>query len=232
EALRAAARRRLEATLGPAAGLLLNLVESGAGGDALALAVAFEVVFAEGVDEPDLRVAAARLERFHQGHPIDPDDARRLARGAQDALVDLAVEEPTSVEAHLGRANAILVEVKADPFAHLGRLTPLAWRTRLRRFARALEAAIDRPDATAVAACSQAAKAVEGHDLARTRTGAMGRTRMALRILRWLRTAAAADGSVALLARTYRDDLAFADRAREALAGGDDVAELAAAYAR
>ena len=59
--LRAAARTRLIGILGPAAGSILDAVESGAGRDALALALACEVVFAEaGADVPELRAAAAR----------------------------------------------------------------------------------------------------------------------------------------------------------------------------
>ena len=55
---------------------------------------------------------------------------------------------------------------------------------------------------------------------------------MALRLARWLRTPEAHEGSFAQLARRYRDEVACVDRARDALAGGDDLAELSDAYAR
>ena len=55
---------------------------------------------------------------------------------------------------------------------------------------------------------------------------------MALRLARWLRTPEAHAGSFAQLARRYRDEVAWVDRARDALAGGDDLAELSDAYAR
>ena len=67
---------------------------AGAARDALALAVACEVVFAEGADEPALQAAAARLERFHRNRPIPPDVGRLLARAGRDAIDDLDRDEP------------------------------------------------------------------------------------------------------------------------------------------
>jgi hypothetical protein len=55
---------------------------------------------------------------------------------------------------------------------------------------------------------------------------------MAIRLLRWLRTPPDDSGTFGQLARQYRDLLSFADRARDALSAGDDVAELSAAYVR
>ena len=167
--LRDAARRRLAATLGPAAGSILDVVEAGAARDALGLAVACEVVFAEGADEPALLAAAARLERFHRNRPIPPDVGRLLARAGRDAIDDLDGDEPEQAQGHLLRADALLREVQAAPFAHLGRLTPLAWEGRLRRFARALAAATDPADAAALAAAEDAALRVADHAIARQR---------------------------------------------------------------
>src|SRR4051812_17817488 len=232
--LRDAARRRLAATLGPAAESILDVVEGGAGRDALGLAVACEVVFAEGADEPALLAAAARLERFHRNRPIPRDVGRLLARAGRDAIDDLDGDEPEQAQGHLLRADALLREVQAAPFAHLGRLTPLAWEGRLRRFARALTAATDPADAAALAAAEDAALRIADHANARRRAHAnqFERTRMALRLARWLRTPEAHEGSFAQLAGRYRDEVAWADRARDALAGGDDLAELSDAYAR
>ncbi|MBV8235874.1 MAG: BREX-2 system phosphatase PglZ [Acidimicrobiia bacterium] len=232
EDLRAASRRRLEATLGPAAGAILDVVESGHGRDALALAIAYEVVFAEGAADPALQAAAARLERFHRNRPIRPEEGRRLARSARDALDDLALDDPGAAQAQLGRADALLVEVQAAPFAHLGPLTPLGWEGRLRRLACTLDAAIGAPDEAALVACAQAVTEVEAHHQARQRPRQFERTRMALRLLRWLRSPPADEGAFGSLARRYRDEVAFVDWARDALAGGDEVADLAEAYAR
>ena len=65
----------------------------------------------------------------------------------------------------------------------------------------------------------------------RTRTSSSARG-WRLRLARWLRTPEAHEGSFAQLAGRYRDEVALVDRARDALAGGDDLAELSDAYAR
>ena len=226
--LRDAARRRLAATLGPAAESILDIVEGGAARDALGLAVACEVVFPEGTDEPALQAAAARLERFHRNRPIPATVGRLLARAGRDAIDDVERDEPEEAQGQLLRADALLREVQAAPFAHLGRLTPLSWEGRLRRFARELTVATDPADAPALAACEEAAVYVADHANHRRQAHAyqFERTRMALRLARWLRTPEALEGSFARLAERYRDDDAWADRARDALAGGDDLAEL------
>ena len=214
--LRDAARRRLAATLGPAAGSILDVVEGGAARDALGLAVACEVVFAEGADEPALLAAAARLERFHRNRPIPPDVGRLLARAGRDAIDDLDGDEPGQAQGHLLRADALLREVQAAPFAHLGRLTPLAWEGRLRRFAQALAAATDPADTAALAAAEDAALRVADHA---TMPGS-GRTRTSSSARGWRcgwpagsapprRTKARSPSSP----RRYRDEVAWADRA-------------------
>jgi len=232
--LRAAARSRLSATLGAAAVAILDIVESGAARDALAVALAFEVVFAEaGVDEPSLRAAAARLERFHLHRPIEPGTGRTLARAGHDALDDLALADHARVSAHLLRADNLLRDVGAAPLAHLGCRTPLAWESRLRRLAMVLGEEAVNGDGDP-AACEEglrlvAGHALSGHDPYRAR---LERAGMALRLARWLRTPEDAPGSFAQLARRYAEEVAFVDWARDALAGGDDLPELGDAFGR
>ena len=140
EDLRRATRSRLAGMLGPAAGAILNIIEAGAARDALALAIACEVVFAdEAAGEPALQAAAARLVRFPLNRPIVPETGRILARAASEAIDDWWRDDPDPARAQLARADALLEEVQAAPMAHLGRRTPLAWEARLRRFARTLE---------------------------------------------------------------------------------------------
>lgn len=232
--LRTAARTRLTATLGPAAGAILNVVEAGAARDALAVAVACEVVFAEeGSEEPVLRAAAARLERFHLNLPIAPDVGRVLARVGLDALDDLTRDAPEPAQAHLLRADAIFKEVQAASLAHLGRLTPLAWEARLRRYARTLADAAEPGEATLVA-CEEEFRRVADHALAGQAPyrGRLERARMALRLARWLRTPEDVAGSFGQLARRYVDETAFVDWARDVLAGGDELADLTDAFGR
>ena len=232
--LRAATRSRLDATLGAAAVAILDFVESGAAREALALALAFEVVFAEvGADEPSLRAAAARLERFHLHRPIEPDTGRTLARAGQDAIDDLALTDPTRVQAHLLRADNLLRDVGAAPLAHLGSRTPLAWESRLRRFAVTLAEKADSGEGD-LAACEDGLASVARHALSihDPYRGRLERAGMALRLARWLRTPEESPGSFAQLARRYAEEVAFVDWARDTLGGGDDLPELGDAFGR
>jgi hypothetical protein len=230
--LRAATRSRLAATLGAAAVAILDIADAGAARDALAVALAFEVVFAQaGADEPSLRAAAARLERFHLDRPIDADTGLALARAGQDAIDDLALADPARARAHLLRADNLLRDVGAAPLAHLGSRTPLAWEARMRRFAATM---VEEAEVGDLEACEDrlrlvAGHALSGHDPCR---GRLERAGMALRLARWLRTPGDVTGSFARLARLYAEEVAFVDWARDSLAGGDDLPELGEAFGR
>ena len=143
--------------------------------------------------------------------------SRRTSAGSwpapgADALDDLDRDGPGQAQAHLLRADALLREVQAAPFAHLGRLTPLAWEAPpppVRRGA----GRRDRPPRTRPPwpPAEDAALRVADHAHARQpapRTSSSGpgwRSRLA----RWLRTPEAHEGSFAQLARRYRDEVAF-----------------------
>jgi hypothetical protein len=230
--LRAATRSRLEVTLGKAAAAILDVVESGASRDALALSLVFEVVFSEsGADEPSLRAAAARLERYHLHRPIEPDTAQTLGRAGQDALDDLALADPVKVRAHLLRADNLLRDVGAASLAHLGSRTPLALEARLRRFALALA---EKAEVGDLVACEEVFRLVASHALSTQDPyqGRLKRAGMALRLARWLRTPEVVEGSFAQLARRYTEEVAYVDWARDSLAGGDDLPELGDAFGR
>ena len=76
----ASLRQRLVGNLGDAADSILRFVESGAGADALALAVVCQVVFGEG-ERPTLDAAAARMEQYHGNKPISQVDGPGLGPG-------------------------------------------------------------------------------------------------------------------------------------------------------
>jgi len=166
---------------------------------------------------------------------------RTLARAGSDALDDLARDEPESSQAHLLRADALLKEVQAAPLAHLGRRTPLAWEARLCRFARVLAEITkggngDGAGAVAgLAACEVQFDRVAEHALSGQASyrGRLERARMGLRLARWFCTPEEdVGGSFGQLSCRYRDEIAFVDRARDSLAGGDELAELTDAFAR
>ena len=75
--------------LGDAAESILRFIDSGAGADALALAVACQVVFGDGKDTT-LEAAAARMEQYHGNKPIPHvDRAMPGAVSPTDAIADL-----------------------------------------------------------------------------------------------------------------------------------------------
>ena len=230
--LRAATRSRLEATLGAAAVAILDVVESGASRDALALALVFEVVFAEpGADEPSLRAAAARLERFHLHRPIEPDIGRTLARAGQDAIDDLALDDPPEPRPTCSAPTTCSATSGPPrwPTSAAGRPWPgkpgsagSPWR-----WPRQAEVGD-------LAACEDEFRLVAGHALSAhgPYRGRLERAGMALRLARWLRTPEDFAGSFAQLARRYAEEVAFVDWARDSLAGGDDLPELGDAFGR
>ena len=86
--LKTSLRDRLVGNLGDAAESILRFIDSGAGADALALAIACQVVFGDGKDTT-LEAAAARMEQYHGNKPIPPSIGRCLGAVATDAIADL-----------------------------------------------------------------------------------------------------------------------------------------------
>jgi hypothetical protein len=233
--LRAAARERLTATIGPAAEVVLTLIDSGAACEALALAIVCGVVFAEETGDPStvaaLHAAAARLERFHGNQPIPPEAGRQLARAAQEALEELAhTPESQQVQEHVWRADELLHAIQAGPYASRSALTPRGLEQRLQQYAAQIRAALDDLNQDTLAACERLAREVAAHMLASRNPAQLERTRMAWRLLCWLHEPLLTGGGLRHVARRYRDDLAFVDWAREALAGGEDGEALSDAY--
>ena len=79
--LKASLRHRLMGVLGDAADSVLRFIDSGAGADALALAVACQVVFGDGA-EPTLDAAAARMEQYHGNKPVSKGVGRHAGTGS------------------------------------------------------------------------------------------------------------------------------------------------------
>jgi hypothetical protein len=236
EDFRAAMRQRLAGSLGLGAETVIDMIEGGAARDALAVAIVCEVVFAE--DGPgELQAAAVRLERFQGNRPISAAVGRLLARAGEEAVRELALEDPPADLPHLTRADEILREVQAAGQAYRGRLTRAGWEQRLERFTAGLSDALTgrepgRPLAlNAVADCTALARPVLAHAFAGRYRDQADRVRMALKLLRWLQAPASDAGAFEELACRYRDELAFVDWSRDALAGGDPQAPAAVSVA-
>lgn len=229
--LRDSVRRRLLETLGPAAGVVLDVVEGGSGANAAAVGLALEVVYAEEPLPPELAAAAARLERYHGGRPVPAAVARRVARAAGEALARLNEDEAA---AHRRRADALLAEVQATSALHRGTQTPASWEARLARYADALSRAVaDSPgthDPSAAKECRARLRDLEAHALRAAHPEVYARAEAAARLLAWMAAGPTPPADPGNLATAYRDDLAFADWARDRISGGEAGAGLSAAY--
>ncbi|MFO0877865.1 MAG: BREX-2 system phosphatase PglZ [Gemmataceae bacterium] len=234
EELRDSLRRRLTSALGDAADSILGFVDSSAGADALALAIACQVVFGSG-DEKALDAAAARMEQFHRNRPIPQGVGRTLGRVAAEAVADLdRKDDPRIAGKHLDRADALLRQLRSDDHAYRNGLTLLGYEQRLARFGTQIEAVLDAPGGAAIAACERLQSEVASHRIARLgrRAEQVSRSEMALRLVRWLAQPAPPATSFAEMADVYRKELAFVDWARESVCRGEEVAGLSKAYRR
>lgn len=232
--LRTSLRQRLTNGLGDAADSILRFMDSGAGADALALAVVCQVVFGSG-DEQPLDAAAARMEQYHRHKPISPGVGRALGRVAADAIADLdRREDPRIAQHHLQRADELLRQFHCDDQAHRNRLTLLGYEQRLAHFGAQIEVVLDTPGEAATELCEKFQHEIASHRIAKLgrRVEQVSRTEMALRLVRWLAQPVPPATSFADMVNAYRKELAFVDWARESICRGEDVAGLSKAYQR
>lgn len=230
--LKGSLRHRLHSRLGDAADAILRIVDSGAGNDAVALAVACQVIFGSG-DEPVLDAAAARLEQYHQNKTISKAIGRMLGDLANDAIADLdRREDPRIAQSHLERADVLLEQFHCRDHSYRNGLSRKGYEQRLIRFGEHIKRAIAKPDESAIADCEHQQILVSNHRIARQRRYAdqISRTEMAVRLIRWLKQPLPEAISFADQSNVYVKELAFADWARESICRGDDIPEVSDAY--
>jgi hypothetical protein len=215
---------------GPAGALITACIKAGCGADAVPLGLVCGVVFREGwTSFPDLSAAAVRLERYVGGRRIEAEVGKRWGEAATAALRAL------SPGVHwLERADLLLGEIGASAHAAGSPVLLSGFEARLIAFAGAVERALDDPSAEAGTALEAKAEEVFTHEQARAaqRTRAE-RVGMGLRLSRWLRLPETGPPAGFLeAARAYSGEGGFVDRARLALHGGDDLAQLTSAYTK
>src|SRR5262249_10799361 len=165
-----------------------------------------------------VHAAGVRLERFHGDQPIAPELGRQLAKAAQEALEELAhTQESPQGQEHAWRADELLHTIQAGSYAYRSPLTPRGLEQRLQHYAMRLRESLDDLTQEALVEGERLAREVAAHLLASRNPAQLERTRMAGRLLRWLREPLLTGGGMRHLARRFRDDLAFVDWAREAL---------------
>jgi hypothetical protein len=230
--LRASLRDRLVGNLGDAAESILRIIDSGASGDALALAVVCQVVYGEGKDTT-LEAAAARMEQYHSNKPIPPTTGRCLGVIATDAVADLdRREDAQAALPHVQRADELIRQFHCEDYAYRNRLTRLGFEQRLARFGTQVQTAIDTPNEEMTQSCERVQSEISEHRLAKLgrKRDQISRTGMALRLVRWLARSLPTLRSFPEFALCYRQELAYVDWARESICRGEDIPELSGAY--
>ena len=234
-ALPADARQRIADHLsdvaGPATRLIIGAVAGGRGVDALAIALVCGVVFAAAEPSSDLREAAVRLEPLVGGGRIDPEEGAMLADVARRLVVRLEIGDSAAHTAQ-NRAAALLTEIHAERYAALSPTLFVGLEARMQDAAAALAAAAASGGEGEATSASEVVQRVFEHDRAFDQRARMERLEMAARLCRWLAMRDYPPTSFAGAAASYATDGGFADRARHALRPGDELPDVAAAYAR
>ncbi len=230
---RAAMRQWIGSVSGGAGSLVLALVERGHAAEAVPLALACDVLFAEGAEGEAIAGAVIRLERYTGGERVERRAGRALATAARDLLARVA--DARRAAAWLARADELLQDLGAAPEAHRGRWSPLGFAQRVVRYARALDEGLDARDgAPAMARASEALLALRAHERARVDTDLVARAEHALRLVRYLRVAEAAPepASFADAVAAYVREHAHADEARVPLYASETHQALGAVLDR
>ena len=181
-----------------------------------------------------LDAAAARLEQYHRNKPISNPIGRMLGNLATEAIADLdrRTDEPRIAQGHLQRADELLKQFRCETNAYRNDLSLESYEQRLARFGEQIRATVTAPNEDSSQKCEQFQEQVANHRLARHARYAdqIVRTKMAVRLARWLNQPIPSSPTFGDMATAYAKELAFVDWAREFIVRGDDVPHLSAAY--
>ncbi len=161
---------------GEAGARILGMAGDGRARDALPLGIVMDLVFGEHSADPDLRVAAARLERFAGDQPIPVAVGRRWGQAAAASLRREHSRTGGEARELLLRAEAIAREIDLGDAAAQSRLLPGGLNARWRSLATALQG-------DEVSALEAALAELESHQL--LRTDAAQTARWLVRLKRW-----------------------------------------------
>lgn len=224
--------------LGPCGRLVAQVLDAGFGGELMPIALVCGMVLNRPDDRPvsaELLAAAVRLERYTGGIPIPLREGLRLHAAA--VQVTKAMDASTLMPV-LDVADQLVASLHLMAFAERSSDLPSGFSARLTIFANAItEFLATEPEkkpsvrSAATAAVLVAGGSVKEHRLAVHQAHRVRRVEMAMRLVRWLSSAESGPHlGLESLAKSYADEGAFADWARLALMGGDDLAVVTRAY--
>lgn len=228
--------------LGSCGRLIGQVLDAGYGGELMPIALVCGIVLdrPEGTPvSPELLAAAVRLEKFTGGVPVPMREGLRLYAAA--VQVAGAMDSSTLMPI-LDVADRLAESLHLTNFAHLSNDLPSGFSSRLMLFADAITAFLAAQSTSgaekkvavrsaATDAVLVAGQCVIAHRLATHQAHRVRRVEMSMRLVRWLAQADAPPHlGLEAQVKAYADDGAYADWARLALLGGDELAGATRAY--
>jgi len=226
--LRAAVHQRLRETAGAVGATMLDALEAGHGGLLLPIGLVCEVLFApSGQRQIGIAQARARLEAYLGGQLPVSEVGQAWFAAAASVLATLS--EAQAHDCHT-RAEQLLTDLKATEYASLSGVMAAGFTQRLQQFATALQGLL-RGKVT-LHQVEERFHTLACHREAARQAERLERVRMALRLARFLATGSksARPASLSQAAMAYAEHGGYVDWARRHLIGGDETAELAAAF--
>lgn len=223
--------------MGRAAGYVVRLVEKGRGPDAIPLGLVADALWGE-VDASDQSVLHARV-RFE-----NTADCKHVSHEVVQAWADSAIQVLDHAERRghharavewRDRAEDLLIDLDAIDLAVGSSVLPQAFETRLSDLGAALRRFLDDEGQEAVSEVDSAMRRVEAHRLSESGEGEerTERARMAVRLCRrHADPSRAKHDDLSTLARSYVEEGAWVDHARDEIGQGETVAGLYEAYDR
>jgi len=216
---------------GATAKLILKAVELGYAQDAIPLGLICEIVLSNR-DEPELRAAAARLERFTNNIGIGVQEGQAWYAAASHVINRMfTAGNHTVARRLLERADRVLEVVQIIPFAYLGSHSPLGFEQRLERYGLRLQQFLKAPSTGMIEELFSLTDSIRKHSLVNQSTERVVRVEMSLRLGTLLTRESEGEQSLADAAWKYAKDGGFVDWARHKLYEGESAVELSKAYA-
>jgi hypothetical protein len=227
-AWRPALRQRVQDTAGAVGVAMLDALDTGHGALLLPLGLVCDILFAPAAQQQlEIAQARVRLEPYLAGRLPPSEVGHAWAAAAASVLAALPEGDRHAVLAH---SEQLLLDLKASAYSALSNVLRSGLQQRLTHFATALQGflrgqvPLDQLEAQF--------HHLSAHQEATRQSERMERVRMALRLARYLaaRPAQETPPTLARAAAVYTAHGGYVDWARRYLVGGDETAELAAAF--
>jgi hypothetical protein len=234
---REGARGWLAEKAGAVAEIVLQSIERLGGGDTLPIGLAAGVVFHPAALGKLEKATGKFEERYLAGQSPQPGLMLRWSAAATEVVRALWHTQPKAYRQVLERADAILIEIQAEAFAHCSDTSLAGFDQRLARVGKGLLEVLQSKAWEQDAQLDALREVVAGHDLAAREANRMERMEMAVRLVRWLgeqrgRPSGTGPRSLGEAAVEHLRQGGFVDWARLCLRVGDPVRELSESYAR